>query len=203
MLLSRLTLQVARTSRVTGQLLSRSAGLLLNPSAPSASYCTHSSSKNGAQPQQHYRLDPDLEEMLVPLKMSISPLESWLTVQYSLPKGGVIVNIRERLEHEPLQQYDLPSGPQDPGEEGSEPAGNKIECRNVLKIRRRKMNRHKYKKLQKRRKFVQRKIMEGRRKRKQKKFERDLKRIWRRAGLKKPPDGWVTPKIFLRSVQRD
>ncbi|XP_048374421.1 aurora kinase A-interacting protein isoform X2 [Sphaerodactylus townsendi] len=167
MLLSRLTSQVARASRFTGQLLSRSAASLLNPGAPSTTYSTHSSSKNGPQPQQQYRLDPELEEMLVPRKMSISPLESWLTVHYSLPKEGVIVNIHERPQYEPTQQYDLPPSPQDPEEEGNEPTGNNMECRNVLKIRRRKMNRHKYKKLRKRRKFVRRKVMEGRRKRKQ------------------------------------
>ncbi|XP_015261674.1 PREDICTED: aurora kinase A-interacting protein, partial [Gekko japonicus] len=168
MLLSRLTSQVARASRFTGQLLSRSAASPLSPpGASSASYSTHPSNKNGAQPQQQYAVDLELEEMLVPRKMSISPLESWLTVRYSLPKGGVVVSIRERLEYEPPQQYDLPPCPRDPEEEGDEPAGNAMECKNVLKIRRRKMNRHKYKKLMKRRKFLRRKIMAGRRKRKQ------------------------------------
>lgn len=32
----------------------------------------------------------------------------------------------------------------------------------------------------------------------QKRFEEDLKRIWRRAGLKKAPEGWTTPKIFIK-----
>ncbi|KAL8198430.1 UNVERIFIED_CONTAM: hypothetical protein K2H54_010451 [Gekko kuhli] len=201
MLLSRLTSQVARASRLTGQLLSRPAASLLNPGAASASYGTHPSSRNGAQPQQQYAVDLELEEMLVPRKMSISPLESWLTVQYSLPKEGVVVGIRERLEDEPARQYDLPPCPRDPQEEGGEPAGKGMECSNVLKIRRRKMNRHKYKKLQKRRKFLRRKIMIGRWRKKQKRFEKDLERIWRRAGLKKPPEGWVTPKIYLKHVK--
>lgn len=30
-------------------------------------------------------------------------------------------------------------------------------------------------------------------------FERDLKRIWVKAGLKEAPPGWQTPKIYLRS----
>ncbi|XP_060115022.1 small ribosomal subunit protein mS38 [Heteronotia binoei] len=201
MLLSRLTSQVARASRFTGRLLSRSAASPLHPVASSASYCTHPSSRNGAQPQQQYVLDPELEEMLVPRKMSISPLESWLTVRYSLPKGGVVVHIHERPECEPVRQCDLPPCPRDPEEEGSGPVGNNMECRNVLKIRRRKMNRHKYRKLMKRRKFLRRKIMDGRRKRKQKRFEKDLERIWRRAGLKKPPEGWVTPKIYLKNAR--
>lgn len=29
-------------------------------------------------------------------------------------------------------------------------------------------------------------------------FERDLRRIWKRAGLKKAPVGWTTPKIFIK-----
>lgn len=32
----------------------------------------------------------------------------------------------------------------------------------------------------------------------QKRFEEDLKRIWTRAGLKKAPEGWTTPKIFIK-----
>lgn len=30
-------------------------------------------------------------------------------------------------------------------------------------------------------------------------FEKDLKRIWRKAGLKEAPPGWQTPKIYLRN----
>ncbi|KAJ6658819.1 hypothetical protein lerEdw1_019741 [Lerista edwardsae] len=182
--------------------LSRPAVCHLSPSAVSANYCTHPSSKNGSHSQRWHALDPELEEMLVPRKMSISPLESWLTVQYSLPKEGVVVDIHEGLNYEPAQQYDLPPHSQGTGEEeGGEPDRNKIECKNVLKIRRRKMNRHKYRKLMKRTKFLRRRIKEGRRRRKQKRFERDLERIWRRAGLKKPPEGWVAPKIYLRNVK--
>ncbi|KAL8181073.1 UNVERIFIED_CONTAM: hypothetical protein K2H54_046899 [Gekko kuhli] len=114
---------------------------------------------------------------------------------------GVVVSIRERLEDEPAQQYDLPSCPRDPEEEGGKPTGKGMECNNVLKIRRRKMNWHKYKKLRKRRKFLRRKIMIGWWRKKQKRFEKDLERIWRRASLKKLPEGWVTPKINLKHVK--
>uniref|UniRef100_A0A668A0E4 Small ribosomal subunit protein mS38 n=1 Tax=Myripristis murdjan TaxID=586833 RepID=A0A668A0E4_9TELE len=72
-----------------------------------------------------------------------------------------------------------------------------LSCKNVLEIRRRKMNRHKYKKLLKRTKFLRRRVLEGRGKKKQRRFEKDLKRIWTRAGLKKAPEGWTTPKIFI------
>ncbi|XP_055984434.1 small ribosomal subunit protein mS38 [Sorex fumeus] len=71
-------------------------------------------------------------------------------------------------------------------------------CRNVLKIRRRKMNHHKYRKLVKRTRFLRRKVREGRLKRKQAKFEGDLRRIWLRAGLKDAPAGWQTPRIYLK-----
>lgn len=52
-------------------------------------------------------------------------------------------------------------------EEGEGALGDRVQCRNVLKIRRRKMNRHKYKKLLKRRKFIRRRIKEGRKKKRQ------------------------------------
>lgn len=78
--------------------------------------------------------------------------------------------MQEGLSYDPAQEYNLPPRSQDTGEEEEEevkPNRNKMECKNVLKIRRRKMNRHKYKKLRKRTKFLRRKIMEGRRRRKQ------------------------------------
>ncbi|KAI1892490.1 hypothetical protein AGOR_G00133950 [Albula goreensis] len=73
-----------------------------------------------------------------------------------------------------------------------------LSCKNVLEIRRRKMNRHKYKKLLKRTKFLRRRVKEGRRRRKQGRFERELKRIWKNAGLKTAPEGWTTPKIYVK-----
>ncbi|NXG85558.1 AKIP protein, partial [Stercorarius parasiticus] len=185
-----------------GCLLPRSVSSFLCCRSTSAHYSTQPSNKSGAQPHQWYALDPELEEMLVPRKLSISPLESWLTVRYSLPKAEVL-NAQEEAGYEPLQRYDCP--PPDEGadvEEGEGALNNKLQCKNVLKIRRRKMNRHKFKKLLKRRKFVRRRIKEGRKKKRQMKFEKDLERIWKRAGLKNPPAGWQTPKIFLKSSKR-
>ncbi|XP_063143575.1 small ribosomal subunit protein mS38 isoform X3 [Rattus norvegicus] len=74
-----------------------------------------------------------------------------------------------------------------------------MQCKNVLKIRRRKMNHHKYRKLIKRTRFLRRKVREGRLKRKQIKFEKDLKRIWLKAGLKEAPENWQTPKIYMKN----
>ncbi|KAM3824177.1 small ribosomal subunit protein mS38 isoform 1-T3 [Vipera latastei] len=209
MLVSRLMAPLVRASRCAGCFLSRPPVVLPLPrAAVLASYSTHPSSKNGTRPHQWFSLDPELEEMLVPRKMSISPLESWLTVQYFLSQTGGIINIHERNSPRPLQQYDLPApsrGTEAEEEEEVEQGGEmnrpRMECRNILKIRRRKMNRHKYKKLMKRTKFARRKILEQRMWRKQKKFENELKRIWKKAGLKNAPEGWVTPKIYLRNVK--
>ncbi|NXX94403.1 AKIP protein, partial [Centropus bengalensis] len=202
MLVSQLSSRLLKASRIAGHLLPRSASSFLCHCSTSAQYSTEPSNKSGAQPQRWSALDHELEEMLIPRKLSISPLESWLTLRYSLPKAEVL-NGQEEGGYEPPQQYDCP--PADEGAdvgEGEGALGNKIQCKNVLKIRRRKMNRHKYKKLLKRRKFVRRKIKEGRKKRRQVKFEKDLERIWKRAGLKSPPAGWQTPKIFLKSSKR-
>ncbi|NWR59678.1 AKIP protein, partial [Bucorvus abyssinicus] len=200
MLISQLTSQVLKASRFAGHLLPRSVSSFLHYHSPSARYSTQPSNKSGAQPQRWYALDPELEEMLIPRKLSISPLESWLTVRYFLPKAE---NAEEEAGCEALQQYDCP--PTDGGadvEEGEGTLRDKLQCKNVLQIRRRKMNRHKYKKLLKQRKFIRRRIKEGRKKKRQIKFEKDLERIWKRAGLKSPPAGWQTPKIFLKSSKR-
>ncbi|XP_044301192.1 aurora kinase A-interacting protein isoform X1 [Varanus komodoensis] len=208
MLISRLLSQIARVSRCTEiwlslpaeRFLTRSATSLPTPRlVASARYSTQPSSKNGIHPQQWHALDPELEEVLVPRKLSVSPLESWLTVQYSLLERAV------KAPPEPAQEYELPPcswGTEEEEEEwGGEPNRDRMECKNILKIRRRKMNKHKYKKLMKRTKFLRKKIKDGRRKKKQKRFERDLERIWRRAGLKKAPEGWETPKIYLTKVK--
>lgn len=104
--------------------------------------------------------------MLVPRKMSISPLESWLTVRYLLPKPEAT-----RPETVSLTLlYDCPPSETKDGEELGEGASHVVptmNCKNVLKIRRRKMNHHKYRKLVKRTRFLRRKVREGRRKRKQ------------------------------------
>lgn len=115
-------------------------------------------------------------EMLVPRKMAISPLESWLTARYLL--GSLAPT---------------PECPPEP------PAAPAVHCKSVLKIRRRKMNHHKYRKLVKRTRFLRRKVREGRLRRKQERFEKDLRRIWLKAGLKEAPEGWQTPKIYLKS----
>ncbi|NXF09221.1 AKIP protein, partial [Smithornis capensis] len=201
MLISRLSSQLLKASRIAGHLLPRSVSSFLCCRPTAAHYSTQPPSPSGAQPQQWHTLDPELEEILIPRKLSISPLESWLTVRYSLPEAE---GAQEEVGHEPPPGSQCPP-PAAPGEwegEGEGAPGNTVQCKNVLQIRRRKMNRHKYKKLLKRRKFIRRRIKEGRKKRRQIKFEKDLERIWKRAGLKGPPAGWQTPKIFLRSSRR-
>lgn len=131
----------------------------------------------------------ELEEVLVPRKMAITPLESWLTARYFLPRLNAGT---------PAQLYQCPPSQVNEevwGAQDSPP----MQCKNVLKIRRRKMNHHKYRKLIKRTRFLRRKVREGRLKRKQMKFEKDLKRIWMKAGLKEAPEGWQTPKIYLKN----
>lgn len=149
-----------------GHLLPRSVSSFLCCRSPSARYSTQPPNTSGAQPQQWHTLDPELEEILIPRKLSISPLESWLTVRYSLPKAE---GAQEEASHERPEPSECPPPAGTPGavEEGEGALGDKVQCRNVLKIRRRKMNRHKYRKLLKRRKFIRRRIKEGRKKRRQ------------------------------------
>ncbi|NWZ72034.1 AKIP protein, partial [Acrocephalus arundinaceus] len=200
MLISRLSSQLLKASRIAGHLLPRSVSSFLCCRSLSAHYSTQPPNTSGAQPQQWHTLDPELEEILIPRKLSISPLESWLTVRYSLPKAE---GAQEEASHESPQPSECPpAAGTGEVEEGEGAQGDKVQCRNVLKIRRRKMNRHKYKKLLKRRKFIRRRIKEGRKKRRQIKFEKDLERIWKKAGLKSAPAGWQTPKIYLRSSRR-
>ncbi|NWW42026.1 AKIP protein, partial [Panurus biarmicus] len=183
-----------------GHLLPRSVSSFLCCRSPSARYSTQPPSTSGAQPQQWHTLDPELEEILIPRKLSISPLESWLTVRYSLPKAE---GAQEEESHErPRRSECPPPGGTREVEEGEAALGDKVQCRNVLKIRRRKMNRHKYRKLLRRRKFIRRRIKEGRKRRRQIKFEKDLERIWKKAGLRSAPAGWQTPKIYLRSSKQ-
>lgn len=155
----------------------------------------YSTAADNTQPPRWVQLEPELDEALVPRKMSVSPLESWLSLRYSLPP---LLEAPQALEDGELKEETrvLPpfTGPHLEDQESSAP----LSCKNVLEIRRRKMNRHKYKKLLKRTKFLRRSVLHGRRKRKQKRFEKDLERIWTRAGLKKAPEGWTTPKIFIK-----
>ncbi|CAN8198714.1 unnamed protein product [Coccothraustes coccothraustes] len=200
MLISRLSSQLLKASRIAGHLLPRSVSSFLCCRSPCARYSTQPPNPSGAQPQQWHSLDPELEEILIPRKLSISPLESWLTVRYSLPKAE---GAQEEASHESPQPLECPpAAGTGQVEEGEGALSDRVHCRNVLKIRRRKMNRHKYKKLLKRRKFIRRRIKEGRKKKRQIKFEKDLERIWKKAGLKSAPAGWQTPKIYLRSSKR-
>lgn len=201
MLMPQLAARLLRASRVSGHLFPRAVSSFLCSPA-SVHYSTQPPNKSGAQPLKWSALDPELEELLIPRKLSISPLESWLTVRYFLPKAG-IPDAQEGAGAEPQLRYDCPPSAEGGDvEEGGGALSNTLQCKNVLKIRRRKMNRHKFKKLLKRRKFVRRRIKEGRKKKRQIKFEKDLERIWKRAGLKSPPAGWQTPKIFLKSSKR-
>lgn len=123
-----------------------------------------SAADNKYPPNLWTPLEPELEEVLVPRKLAVSPLESWLSLRYSLPplletaqppeEGDVVV---EAVVLPPATDPVLE------GEEGKAP----LSCKNVLEIRRRKMNKHKYKKLQKRTKFLRKRVEEGRVKRKQ------------------------------------
>nr|XP_004657814.1 aurora kinase A-interacting protein [Jaculus jaculus]XP_045005688.1 aurora kinase A-interacting protein [Jaculus jaculus]XP_045005689.1 aurora kinase A-interacting protein [Jaculus jaculus]XP_045005690.1 aurora kinase A-interacting protein [Jaculus jaculus] len=140
----------------------------------------------------------ELEEILVPRKMAVSPLESWLTARYLLPRldAGTPVTVA------PAQFYKCPPAQvEEVAKQGVDEVldAPSMHCRNVLKIRRRKMNHHKYRKLIKRTRFLRRKVREGRLKKKQIKFERDLRRIWLKTGLKEAPQGWQTPKIYVKS----
>lgn len=103
-------------------------------------------------------LEPELDEALVPRKLSVSPLESWLSLRYSLPPLLEASQPQQDLELPPVSVPVLEDG------EGS---ATQLECKNVLEIRRRKMNRHKYRKLQKRTKFLRRRVLDGRGRKKQ------------------------------------
>ncbi|XP_032443562.1 small ribosomal subunit protein mS38 [Xiphophorus hellerii] len=193
--------------RVVPRLLSRTTngvqahGGILNTCLPSS--CSllqqklrnYSTAADNTPPPRWVQLEPELEEALVPRKLSVSPLESWLSLRYSLPP--LLQSAPPQGDVELLQEKLLPPISVPVLEDG-EGSATPMRCKNVLEIRRRKMNRHKYKKLQKRTKFLKRKVLESRGRRKQKRFEEDLERIWKRAGLKKAPDGWAAPKIFIK-----
>lgn len=154
-----------------------------------------STAADNTSPPRWVQLEPELDEALVPRKLSVSPLESWLSLRYSLPSMLESAQPQEDiglLEEKVLPPFTVPVM------EDGKGSVTPIRCKNVLEIRRRKMNRHKYKKLLKRTKFLRRRVLEGRGRKKQKRFEEDLKRIWTRAGLKKAPEGWSTPKLFIK-----
>ncbi|XP_067826237.1 aurora kinase A-interacting protein [Heptranchias perlo] len=201
MFLSRLALQLVKALRFPGtQSLSGSA---IQQCSALSRICYTQPSQNKVKPQRWCALNHELEEFLIPRKLSISPLESWLTIRYRVPRLDPNHGQSIRISlWRPSQQYDCPpiEGTIHFGEHGGAMNNNidEIQCKNVLKIRRRKMNRHKYKKLLKRTKFLRRRIKENRRRRRQAKFERELNQIWKKVGLKKPPEGWQAPKIFVK-----
>ncbi|KAF0880654.1 small ribosomal subunit protein mS38 [Crocuta crocuta] len=197
MFLVRLTSRLLRAVPRAGCIRPGPVSGVLGRCACRPCYSTRPAGPSGAASTPGRGRQLELEEMLVPRKMSISPLESWLTAHYLLPRlaaggPGTVA---------PAQLYECP--PNQVGERAEQEIEGiwdapRMQCKNVLKIRRRKMNHHKYRKLVKRTRFLRRKVREGRLKRKQIKFERDLRRIWLKAGLKEAPAGWQTPKIYLK-----
>ncbi|XP_068196704.1 small ribosomal subunit protein mS38 [Antennarius striatus] len=157
----------------------------------------YSTAADNTSPPQWVQLEPELDEALIPRKLSVSPLESWLSLRYSLPPLPETVQPQEDIEL--LEERVLPpiSVPVTEDRDDAD-APAPLRCKNVLKLRRRMMNRHKYRKLRKRIKFLRRKVLDGRRKKKQKSFEKDLKRLWRKAGLRGPPVGWTAPKVYTK-----
>ncbi|XP_072305168.1 small ribosomal subunit protein mS38 isoform X2 [Eucyclogobius newberryi] len=196
MFTSKLVLRLGLFHRVTdGSPLKSSLPRVIPACCALLKQRNYSTAADNTPPPRWVQLEPELEDALVPRKLSVSPLESWLSLRYSLPPA-----LEPALPEEEttlLEEKVLPPGSV-PLLEDDSGSATPVSCRNVLKIRRRKMNRHKYKKLLKRRKFVRRKVMESRGKRKQKKFEKDLKRIWRKAGLQTSPEGWTAPKLFIK-----
>ncbi|XP_077074673.1 small ribosomal subunit protein mS38 [Siphateles boraxobius] len=162
--------------------------------------CFTSAADNKLPPKLWTPLEPELEEVLVPRKLSVSPLESWLSLRYSLPP---LLETSPPLQEGEIvgKSMVLPPCALPLLGDGDGESSTPLNCKNVLEIRRRKMNRHKYKKLLKRTKFLRRRVRDVRRKKKQAKFERDLSRIVRRAGLKKSPDEWTAPKVYVRLSQ--
>ncbi|XP_061114375.1 aurora kinase A-interacting protein [Conger conger] len=200
MFLSRVALSLNAISRVPGAV---TAGVAVRRLCSPPPACCYSTAPTGSPlpPRRWTALDPELEEALVPRKMSVSPLESWLSLRYSLPPvpgDEVAPPVDGRTEDRsallpPAVEPVL--GDRDRGE--GAPA-SPLSCKNVMEIRRRKMNRHKYRKLMQRTVFLRKRVLHGRSKKKQSKFEKDLQRIWFRAGLRKPAEGWNAPKIFIR-----
>ncbi|KAM4597620.1 small ribosomal subunit protein mS38-like [Polymixia lowei] len=203
MFISRVVPRLSQLCRAAGKL--KNHGQMLSGSVQPAlsAYCSsltgklrnYSTAADNTSPPRWVTLEPELDEALVPRKLSVSPLESWLSLRYSLPpllEAPQPLEEVELLEEKVLPPFSIPL--LEDGEGSTTP----LSCKNVLEIRRRKMNRHKYKKLMKRTKFLRRRVLEGRGRKKQKRFEKDLKRIWTRAGLKKAPEGWTAPKIFIK-----
>lgn len=124
----------------------------------------YSTAADNTSPPRWVQLEPELEEALVPRKLSVTPLESWLSLRYSLPPALESAPPHEDVglvEEKVLPPISVPVL------EEREGAVTPLKCKNVIEIRRRKMNRHKYRKLQKRTKFLRRRVLEGRGRKKQ------------------------------------
>lgn len=135
-------------------------GLATSQKSFFACYSTRQPQKQYTPPLAWYTLETELDELLVPRMMSVTPLESLLSSRYSLPKPDASSTQEEPEDH--LKIYDCPTS-QDTDHTGEE-SGHRdiVQCKNILKIRRRKMNKHKYKKLQKRTKFLRKKVLQKR-----------------------------------------
>ncbi|XP_043080008.1 aurora kinase A-interacting protein [Puntigrus tetrazona] len=207
MFLPRVVSRLNLLSKVSGSLQNQSQALCSAVQHCRSAHCTApkysnrcftSAADNKLPPKLWTPLEPELEEVLVPRKLSVSPLESWLSLRYSFPpllEASAPLDEGEAVEKSTV----LPPFVVPLLEDGESPTP--LNCKNVLKIRRRKMNRHKYKKLLKRTKFLRKRVKDNRSKRKQVKFERDLARIVKQAGLKRAPDGWTAPQIYVRMSQ--
>lgn len=127
----------------------------------------YSTTADNTSPPRWVQLEPELDEALVPRKLSVSPLETWLSLRYSLPP--LLESIQPQEDVGMVEEKVLPPISVPVMEDG-EGSATPLRCKNVLEIRRRKMNRHKYKKLLKRTKFLRRRVLEGRGKKKQVRF---------------------------------
>ncbi|XP_078741690.1 small ribosomal subunit protein mS38-like [Lampetra fluviatilis] len=164
-------------------------------------------------PQRWLVLDPVLEEALVPRRLALSPLESWVSAQHQQQQHQLQHQQQQHQQHQ-QQEMSLPSSSpsgvamdENPGVEpvvvpAQVPAAVPLSAQSVLKIRRRKMNHHKYRKLTKRMRFHRRAVIRRRSIRKQRRFEKDLERVWTSAGLEESPQGWKMPKIYHFSGSR-
>ena len=147
--------------RENGPLALRLCGSNLNPKLRS-----YSTAADNRSPPRWVQLEHELDEALVPRNLSVSPLETWLCLRYSLPPLLETPLPQEEVGGEALEEKVLPPFSVPVMEDG-EGSVTPLSCKNVLEIRRRKMNHHKYKKLMKRTKFLRRRVLEGRAKRKQ------------------------------------
>ncbi|CAI9549855.1 unnamed protein product [Staurois parvus] len=158
MWLTRLMPHLSRATRLAGYITPRCLGT--SQKSFFACYSTRQPQKQRFSLPVWYSHEPELDEVLVPRMLSITPLESLLSSRYSLPKPEASNNQEEPEDQ--LKIYDCPTS-QDTDHTGEE-SGHKhiVQCINILKIRSRKMNKHKYKKLQKRVKYLRREVLHKR-----------------------------------------